>query len=155
MTNEQTTEGALAFRRRLQLRDKHDGYGSFPTWLLETPQYRALSQSGLRVLNLAISKSRADNNGDIHLTATWAETQGLSGGSLSRGIKECLDQGLLVKTRPGQRGGQGPRQPSLYALGWQPIPDNPKLKRKLTLVQVPSPPSFQRPYGNSNTASGV
>jgi hypothetical protein len=100
------------------------GFLALPHALLNSPKFRALSSSAVKLLIDIASQFNGKNNGD--LSAAWKvmKPKGWRGeGTLNRAKKELVEAGFIVQTRQGRL----PNLCSLYAITWQPLNPNPKL----------------------------
>lgn len=100
------------------------GFLLLPNALLNSPKFRALSPSGVKLLIDIGSQFNGKNNGD--LCAAWKvmHPKGWnSEATLDKAKKELLAAGFIAETRKGKR----PNLCSLYGLTWQPLNPDPKL----------------------------
>lgn len=96
---------------------------SVPVYVLRSPRFRALSPAACKLLLAVAAEFRGTNNGELEmpfgeLVRDWHYR---SRHTISRALGELLSADLLVRTQRGRRFGGTPA-PSLYALGWHPIP---------------------------------
>ena len=113
-------------------------YALLPERVVQSEAYCSLTASALRLLSLALCKFNGSNNGDISLTQSALKIYGFtSNDTFCRAIKQLLGTGLLVLTRQGGFA-QGGKKPNLYAFGWLPIPENPKLVEISTPCEPPN-----------------
>lgn len=96
---------------------------ALPQYVLRSPQFRMLSPPACKLLMAVGGEFRGDNNGELEmpfgeLVRDWHYN---SRHTISNAIAELLSVNLLVRTRRGRKYGGKP-EPSLYALGWLPIP---------------------------------
>ncbi|MBO1518241.1 hypothetical protein [Oceanisphaera pacifica] len=95
------------------------GFAAIPRRVLDGPDFMALNGGSIKLLLEFARQVNGHNNGD--LTAAWSilNKRGFaSKDTIERSIKELIQRGLIVKTRQGQGGVDGKRQPTLYALTW-------------------------------------
>lgn len=95
---------------------------ALPYYVLNSHAFRTLSPQATKLLLAVGAAFRGGNNGELEmpfgeLTRDWHYN---SRTTISRAISELLETNLLVRTRKGR--GYGNAAPSLYALGWHPIP---------------------------------
>ncbi len=111
-------------RNRLKTKGRTDASRSFagiPRIVMEHHDYKSLSGSAVKLLNLMAYQYRGKNNGD--LTAAWgfAKKHGFnSQATLNRATHELLNADLILRTRDGVFLNPGGRC-ALYAVTWQPI----------------------------------
>ncbi len=104
-------------------RPKHTGRGKghsfiqLPHYLIQSPQFCALSGTAVKVLLFLAGQYNGKNNGDLSATESMVSTAGVCSrrgvGSVLIGLEEA---GFIVKTRTGHR-----RLCNLYGLTWYPI----------------------------------
>jgi DNA-binding MarR family transcriptional regulator len=104
-------------KRRQRAKGRSEG-GSFlaiPHEVMDSPNFRALSGSAIRLLLELGRQYRGYNNGD--LCATWKSARGWkSRDTITRALDELQRRGMIEKTRQG-----GMHRCSLYALTWHSI----------------------------------
>ncbi|KXS53950.1 MAG: hypothetical protein AWU57_1662 [Marinobacter sp. T13-3] len=107
--------------RRAKLTGKKGqaGFLSIPHPVLESDAYKKLDAWTVKLLVDIAGQFRGANNGD--LCATWSvmkEKGWRSPATLSKALKQLLENGLIQLTRQGGR-----NQCSLYAITWRNIDD--------------------------------
>lgn len=116
-------------------------FAFIPHFIVASRAYQTLPASALRMLSIALTKVRKNNNGDISLTRSQLIAYGFtSSDTRNRAIKLLLDHGLLFKTNEGFFS-MGAKKPCLYAITWIPIKtqknlDNPDMPAKLWLTKM-------------------
>lgn len=98
-------------------RSESGGFFKLPHAVMDSPSYRSLSGSAVKLLNDLGRQYRGHNNGD--LSAAWKVLRmrgWKSRDTITRALAELLELGLIEKTRQG-----GLHLCSLYALTWQAI----------------------------------
>jgi hypothetical protein len=96
-------------------------FAQIPVEVLTSEAQTSLPNSAVRVLVAYAAQYWGNNNGDLALTWSIAQTYGIrSKEQLTAGIALLLKHGLIEKTR---QGGKKPLGPCLYAITWQPIND--------------------------------
>lgn len=122
--------------------------------LLDSKDFRSLSNPGLRLLVALGRQYNGYNNGDLCAAMSLMKEWGfVSNQTLTRARRELLERNLIIQTRQGGLG----IGPSLYALTWQPIDEcNGKLDVAATICP---PRSFDeskisRPQIGARTTSG-
>ena len=108
-----------------QKRQKQTGRGSghtflrLPNYVIESPQWRALSGNAIKfIVELALAFN-GRNNGDLSLTRSTALKRGWrSGETRDQAAEEAEAAGFIVQTRFGHKG-----MCNLYAITWEPIDD--------------------------------
>lgn len=101
--------------------------------LLDSPEFRSLSGSALRLLIAIGRQYNGYNNGDLCASMSKMRDWGfVSNETLSRAKNELIEKELIMQTRQGglQMG------PNLYGLTWQPIDE---CKRRLDISPTTKP----------------
>ncbi|HHA2837643.1 TPA: hypothetical protein ACOFCN_002020 [Stenotrophomonas maltophilia] len=101
-------------------RPKHKGRGKghsfvqLPHYMIQSPQFYALSGTAVKVLLFLAGQYNGKNNGDLSATESMVSAAGVCS---ARGVGAVLtsleEAGFIVKTRTGHR-----RLCNLYALTW-------------------------------------
>ena len=98
-------------------KDKRDGdrYIALPHVVIDSPSFRALGFAA-RCLLIDISRQyTGSNNGRLVACTKYLRPMGWkSNDTVSRGLGELKDAGLLIETRMGMR----PNRAAWFALGW-------------------------------------
>lgn len=104
---------------------KHTGRGkghtflALPHYIIQSPEWRALSGNAVKFLIELASGYDGHNNGDLSFTRRQALERGWnSAGTRDRAAQELLEAGWLVLNRAGGR-----NTCNLYAVTWLPIDD--------------------------------
>lgn len=101
---------------------KNGGICGIPQHVFNGPDCRSLNHAAFRLLMNFISQLNGKNNGDLSASSTVMSEYGLtSNDTITRGVKELINKGLIVKTRSGYAGPEGRRLCSLYGVTWLPI----------------------------------
>lgn len=101
------------------------GAVAIPRALMAQSDYRELSGSARKVLDLLTYQYNGRNNGNLAATHTMmAEWGGMAKGTLAAALRELLERELILKSRDHDRSRDGAK-PALYALAWQPIDECP------------------------------
>jgi hypothetical protein len=98
-------------------RSESGGFFKLPFAVMDSPNYRKLSGSAVKLLTALGRQYLGNNNGN--LSAAWRIMQKRgwrSRDTLQRAIRELLDAGMIEKTRQG-----GMHECSLFALTWHAI----------------------------------
>lgn len=95
---------------------------ALPYYVLQNHAFRTLSPPATKLLLAVGGRFRGDNNGELEmpfgeLVRDWHYN---SRHTIARALRELFDANLLIRTRQGRS--YGSPHPSLYALGWHPIP---------------------------------
>ena len=114
--------------------------GSFlaiPHAVLRSPNFIALSSSGVKLLIDLATEYKGTNNGDLCATWSMMKKRGWkSQDTLNRALRELISRGMIVKTRQG-----GLNYASLYALSWRRIDE---CGGKLDISSTIAPPGNWR-----------
>ena len=98
---------------------------TLPKALMAHSDYREVSPSARKVLDLLTYQYNGRNNGDLAATHTMMEDWGgMAKGTLASALRELQTRRLIVKTREYNRSRDG-AAPALYALAWLPIDECP------------------------------
>ncbi len=96
----------------------YKGHFIYPDCVLNHPDYISLSYSAKALLTDVGAQYNGGNNGDLQCSRSVMASRGwVSNATRERALKELIDAGMLVLTKPGGRG----IGPNLYAMTWQPI----------------------------------
>jgi hypothetical protein len=88
---------------------------ALPYSVLNSGEFRSLSNASVRLLLLIASQYVGGNNGKLVCCTKFLEKHGrASRGSMDRGLKELIAAGLLCRTRIGYR-----KLASWYAIAWR------------------------------------
>ena len=120
-------------RRKNVGRADSGGFLALPHAVLDSPNFRALSAHGVKLLCDLGRQYRGTNNGDLCATWSLMRVRGWrSRDTLGLALAELLHFGLIERTRQG-----GMHQCSLYALTWNAV-DDCKGKLDCAPTRVPS-----------------
>lgn len=104
-------------REKFKSRRDSGAFMRFPTEVLDSPKYRALSFKARALLLDLGAQFRGRNNGDLAAPWSWMKNRGWkSKDTLRRALLELLAAGMIEQTRQG-----GLHCASLYAFTWLPI----------------------------------
>jgi hypothetical protein len=107
--------------KRGRFRGRREGHTflSLPHYVIQSPQWRALSGNAIKFLVELASAYDGANNGDLSLTRKMALQRGWrSGETRDRAAEEAIAAGFALLTRQGNKGAC-----CLYSITWQPIDD--------------------------------
>jgi hypothetical protein len=98
-------------------------FAGIPRVVMKHPDFRRLSGGAVKLLLDLAFQYRGKNNGDLTVAYSVLKRRGFnSKGTITRGVGELLEAGMIVQTRQGFFCNPGAKC-SLYALSWQPIND--------------------------------
>lgn len=101
------------------------GAAAIPKALMAHSDYRELSGSARKVLDLLTYQYNGRNNGNLAATHTMmADWGGMAKGTLASALRELVDRNLIVKSRGHDRSKDGAK-PALYALSWNAVDECP------------------------------
>ncbi len=101
------------------------GAAAIPRALMAHPDFREMSGSARKVLDVMMYQFNGRNNGNLAATHTMmVEWGGMAKGTLAAALRELVDRNLIIKSRDHDRSRDGAK-PALYALTWQPIDECP------------------------------
>ncbi len=106
-------------RWKFKGRSESGGFFQLPHAVMDSPNFRALSGSAVKLLTALGRQYHGNNNGD--LSAAWRIMQPhgwRSRDTLQRAIRELLEAGMIEKTRQG-----GLHKCNLFALTWRAVDD--------------------------------
>ena len=92
---------------------------ALPHIVLDHKDFIGLSKRALKLLIDISSQYRGKNNGDLCASFSVMQKRGWSSNDqLRKALDELIEQNFIILTRQGGR-----KNPSLYAISWQPIDD--------------------------------
>lgn len=101
------------------------GAAAIPRALMAHPDFREMSGSARKVLDVMMYQFNGRNNGNLAATHTMmVEWGGMAEGTLAAALRELVDRNLIVKSRDHDRSRDGAK-PALYALTWQLLDECP------------------------------
>lgn len=101
------------------------GAVAIPRVLMAHSDFRELSGSARKVLDLLTFQYNGRNNGNLAATHTMmAEWGGMAKGTLASSLRELVDRNLIIKSRGHDRSRDGAK-PALYALTWAAVDECP------------------------------
>ncbi|MDR2013687.1 MAG: hypothetical protein LBQ20_11800 [Rhodanobacter sp.] len=127
-------------RRREKMKGRREtgGFLAMPHSVMDSPNFKALSGSAVKVLLTIARQYNGRNNGDLGASFTVMRPCGIrSPVTLHHAIRELKHYGMIELTRQGGRCGE----PSLYALTWRVIDE---CKGKLDVADTAMPSRLWR-----------
>lgn len=104
-------------RAKVTGRGKGHSFLRLPHYILQSPEWAALSGNGIKLAMDVATQYRGQNNGDLCIAWAIMKPRGWrSQDTLNRAKRELLGASWIVCTRQG-----GKHVASLYALTWEPI----------------------------------
>lgn len=104
-------------RWKITGRGKGHSFLRLPHFLIESPEFEALSGAAVKLLVDIAKQFRGANNGDLSMGWQDMGKRGWnSQGTLHRAKEELLEAGFIVCTRHG-----GSHRCALYAITWEPM----------------------------------
>ena len=101
------------------------GAFAIPRLLMDSKDFRELSGSARKVLDVLGYQYNGNNNGNLAATHSMMnDWGGMAKATLAKSLQELQQRELIIKTRENYRGRDGARC-ALYALAWAPIDECP------------------------------
>jgi hypothetical protein len=115
-------------------RKKTASFVALPKHLINSPKFRGLHGSSIKLLTQIAEQYNGSNNGDLQAAFSIFKDRGWrSSGTLDRALKELLTIGLIVKTRQGYF----PNTCSLFGLTWHLIDKSDKYDDRSLIGKIP------------------
>lgn len=117
--------------------------------------YQNLSGGAVKLLLELCRQYRGSNNGDLTVAYSVLRERGFSSkGAICRGVKELIEAGMVMETRPGKFTNPGGRC-ALYAITWKAIDECVGKDLEINPTVTPPRPFSLESYKNPGPQHGL
>jgi len=110
-------------RYKKKNKSKSTNFAGIPRWVVETPAYKSLSGSAVKLLVLLAYQYKGKNNGDLCITHSLLKEYFKSNTTMYKARDELYHKGFIDINAYGGKSFDGKKMPHLYALTWEEVDD--------------------------------
>jgi hypothetical protein len=131
-------------RSKGRRKEKTANFAGIPRWVVDTPAYKSLDGSAIKLLVLLAYQYKGKNNGDLTITHSVLKEYFKSNTTMYGARDELYKKGFIDFNAYGGKSFDGRKMSSLYALTWASVDDFIKLKKncyRLTHLAIGKEPT--------------